>query len=64
MSKTVIFNAVSLVVGFATYLLDNEFIQSNPDLVAVIGAGVAIGNIVLRYFTKTPMTGWLKRNVK
>lgn len=57
LSKTVLVNALVVIAGFGTYVLDHNLITSNPDVVAAIGVAVAGVNLVLRYLTKSAMAG-------
>jgi len=57
LSKTVIVNALVLIAGFGTYVIDHNLITNNPDLVAAIGLGLSGVNLILRYLTKTAMAG-------
>ena len=56
-SKTVLINALVIVAGLGTYLVDHNLITNNPDLVAAIGLAVSGVNLALRYLTKTAMKG-------
>jgi hypothetical protein len=56
-SKTVLINALVLVAGLGTYIIDKNLITNNPDVVAAIGLAVSGVNLALRYLTKTAMAG-------
>lgn len=57
LSKTVIVNALVLIAGFGTYVIDHNLITNNPDVVALIGLAVSGVNLVLRYLTTSAMKG-------
>lgn len=61
LSKTVIFNILTVAAGIGTYLLDNELIKQNPEIVAGLGLAVGVVNLILRYYTKSPMAGWFAK---
>lgn len=56
-SKTFWVNALTGLVSVGTFLMNSEFITSNPEVVAVIGTVIAVVNIVLRLVTKEPIKG-------
>lgn len=51
-SKTLIFNTIALIVAIAMILLEMDLPKKTLE---VLGAIVAIGNIVLRFLTKIPL---------
>lgn len=53
-SNTVQFNALFLAIWSA--VLQTDFIQSNPDYVAIMGGIQAVLNILLRAKTKKPLS--------
>lgn len=61
-SKTVLINALVVIAGFGTYVLDHNLITANPDVVAAIGVAIAGVNLVLRYLTKTAMKGLFQKH--
>lgn len=62
LSKTVIVNALVLVAGFGTYVVDHNLITNNPDLVALVGLSVSAVNLVLRYLTTSAMKGLFQKH--
>ncbi len=58
-SKTIVINALVVLAGFGTYLIDGDLLKQYPDVVALIATSVGVLNIVLRYLTKVPMIGFL-----
>ena len=60
-SKTILVNALVLVAGFGTYIVDHNLITNNPDVVAAIALAVSGVNIALRYLTKTAMAGLFQK---
>ena len=56
-SKTFWANAITGIVSVATFFMNSELIASNPEIVAGLGAAVALLNIVLRLVTKEPIKG-------
>jgi hypothetical protein len=62
LSKTVIANILVIVAGFGTYVIDHKLIVDNPELVALIGVGISVVNIALRYLTKTAMKGLFEKH--
>ena len=61
LSKTVIVNALVLIAGFGTYVIDHNLIVNNPDVVALIGLAVSGVNLVLRYLTTSAMKGLFQK---
>lgn len=55
-SKTFWVNALTAVVSVATYFQGSEILASNPEIVALIGTGIGVVNVVLRLITKEPIT--------
>lgn len=53
-SNTIQINALLLAIWSA--VLQTEFIQSNPDLVAIMGGVQAIINMLLRVKTSKPLS--------
>lgn len=53
-SNTVQFNSIMMAIWAA--LAQTEFIQSNPDYLAILGGIQAIVNILLRAKTDKPLT--------
>lgn len=56
-SKTFWFNALTATVSVLTYLQNSEFLASNPEVVAILGTIVGVGNVILRLVTKEPIKG-------
>lgn len=56
-SKTFWTNALAAVVSIAVYFQDSELLVDKPEVVAGIGAGLGVLNIILRLLTKKPITG-------
>lgn len=56
-SKTFWINALTGVVSIGTYLVNTDFIASNPEIVAIFGVILAVVNIILRLVTKEPIKG-------
>lgn len=50
-SKTMKFNVLTLLVTVVTFLVDNDFFESNPAAATVAGVIVTVGNIGLRFIT-------------
>lgn len=46
----------SLLLAIWTAVMNTEMIQSNPDLVQVMGGVMALVNILLRFKTKKPIS--------
>jgi len=46
----------SLLLAIWTAAMNTEMIQSNPDLVQVMGGAMALVNILLRFKTKKPIS--------
>ena len=53
-SNTVQINGILLAIW--TAVMNTEMIQSNPDLVQVMGGVMALVNIILRFKTKVPVS--------
>ena len=54
-SKTIWLNAVPLAITLLTAAMNDQFIASNPKLVAGLGAAIFTLNIVNRFFTNEPL---------
>jgi len=54
-SRTFWLNAATLVVAILTALSNQELILEHPDAALWIAAAVAVGNVVLRFVTDTPI---------
>lgn len=50
-SKTMKFNVLTLLVTVVTFLVDNNFFESNPAAATIAGVAVTAGNIGLRFIT-------------
>lgn len=55
-SKTTWVNLITTLVGFGTWLSGSEIIANNPEVVAAVGTGLGVLNIILRLLTKEPIT--------
>lgn len=55
-SKTIIINALTVVVGVMGYLAGNEVIAANPELVAGLVTAMGVVNVVLRLVTSVPVS--------
>ena len=62
-SKTFWVNLLVLIAGVAGYLAGNEWVASNPQVVAILAAVVGLVNIALRFMTDKPIDLGLVRNV-
>jgi len=56
-SKTFWVNAITAVVGIATYFQGSDLIAAHPEAVAIIGTIVGVLNVILRIVTKDPISG-------
>jgi len=56
-SKTFWFNLTALILGALGGMMGTEVISSNPEYVGYFTSAIALGNIVLRLFTKTSIKG-------
>lgn len=56
-SKTFWVNAITAIVGVATYFQGSEIIANHPEAVAIVGTVVGVLNVILRVITKEPITG-------
>lgn len=54
-SKTIWANVAVIAVGVLGYLQGHELIAENPDVVAVLGIAIGIGNVLLRFVTSEPV---------
>lgn len=54
-SKTIWANVAVIAVGVLGYLQGHELIAENPDLVAIFGIAIGIGNVLLRFVTSEPV---------
>jgi len=55
-SKTFWVNILTAVASVATYVTNSDLLTGNPEMVAIIGTGVGIVNVLLRLITKEPIT--------
>ena len=55
-SKTFLVNLATAAVAVLTYFQGSDFIATNPQAVAILGAVVAVLNIILRTVTDTPVS--------
>ena len=55
-SKTMWVNLLTMLAGAVTYFADSELVTNNPDTVAMLGVGLGLVNIILRFLTKEPIT--------
>lgn len=54
-SKTVLFNVLTFVIALIALLLDQSWIQQNPQIVLYLGLAQSIVNVILRSLTRQPM---------
>lgn len=52
---TIILNVAMLTAGVGTYLVSNEVVMQNPEVVALLTSIVAGANVVLRVLGRTPI---------
>lgn len=54
-SKTIWANMAVIAVGVLGYLQGHELIASSPEVVALLGIAVGVGNVILRFVTSLPV---------
>lgn len=52
-SKTIWANLAVITVGVLGYLQGHELIAQNPEVVAILGIAIGVGNVLLRFVTTT-----------
>ena len=55
MSRTFWFNLVTGIVGVTTMFSASDFMADKPELISIMFAITAVGNLVLRKLTKVPI---------
>lgn len=59
-SKTFWFNIVTAAVSILVTIQNSELVVDNPQIVAILGLVVGVGNVILRLLSGTPVSGLVK----
>ena len=59
-SKSFWINTLTLLVGGLTVTLNHEWVQNNPDVIAMFSLALALLNVILRWLTDQPITSITK----
>ncbi len=55
-SKTFWFNALTTVIGLATYFQTSDLLVNSPEVIGIAAMVVGVANVLLRLVTKEPVT--------